>query len=187
MPKLQVGWVIVLVLVVQLAPGRCASRRAPASNPPPDTPAIVGSASEAESILAARASLNQALQDRDVTTFARLWRADLRAIVGGNGGMTVGYDQNVELNPRMFSGSSFLSGERNPERIEVGASNGGHEQAAESGEWVWRISQNGTPPHLSGRYLIYWRKDGLTWKILQETYVTTACRPAPQCGVSAQP
>ena len=176
-----------IVLATQISLCGCSSGSMPNADGVTSRELVVnGSAAEAASVLAAREALNRALHNRDVAVFASYWMPEMQAIVGGDGGMHIGRGSNVEAYKSMFADPTFVSGLRTPERIDVGVSSDGVNQAAESGGWLWRFLRNGTQVDIGGRYLVFWRKTESGWKILQETYVTTACPDAQLCSAPSR-
>lgn len=143
--------------------------------------AITGSQPDARAILAARDTLNRALQERDVRPFAHLWLENVM-ITGGNGASRTGRDSSVRAFSRSFSDSSFVAGLRTPERVDVGIASNGRGQAAEGGHWVWRTRGAEGLREAKGRYLVFWQQSDEGWRIHAELYVTTACILGPECG-----
>ena len=141
---------------------------------------IIGSQLDARMILAARDTLNRALRDRDVRPFAHFWLENL-VVTGGNGATRTGRDSSVRAFLRSFSDSSFVSGLRTPERVDVGIASNGRGQAAEAGRWVWRTRGVEGVREAQGRYLVFWQQAAEGWRIHAELYVTTACLVGPEC------
>jgi ketosteroid isomerase-like protein len=142
---------------------------------------ITGPQPDARAILAARDTLNRGLRDRDVRPFAHFWLENV-VITGGNGASRIGRDSSVRAFTRSFSDSSFVSGVRTPERVDVGIASDGRGQAAEAGRWVWRARGAQGVSEAEGRYLVFWRRTDEGWRIRSELYVTTACVAGPGCG-----
>lgn len=143
--------------------------------------AISGPEADARAILAARDTLNMALRDRDAAPFGRLWLENVH-IVSGDGSVRIGRDTSVKSFARRFADSTFVSGLRSPERVDVGVTADGGGQAAEAGRWVWRTRrQSEGVTEARGRYLVFWRRTADGWRIRSEHYVTTACVSGPRC------
>lgn len=139
----------IAVAVVMLTAG-CAIR------PRPDTTArdvgavvTTGPTADARTILAIRDTLNRALRDRDVRPLARYWSPDVH-VTGGNGALRVSRDSSVRAYATFFSDSTFVSGMRTPDRIDVARAD--VRQAAEAGRWVWRLRNERGVTESQGRY-----------------------------------
>ncbi|GAB3244940.1 nuclear transport factor 2 family protein [Chitinimonas naiadis] len=142
------------------------------------TAAPVDKEPNASAIRQARQALNQALQDRDVAVIEHYWLEDVHT-TGGSGSLWVGRDMNVAGFRKMFAGATFLSGRRNPERIDV--ARGGPKEAAESGSWIWNERDGDDTLRYQGRYLVMWQKVEGDWRIRAELYVTTDCSGGAGC------
>lgn len=164
--------------VVTITAG-CATRPRPDTNAR-DVGAVVttGPKAEAQTILAIRDTLNRALRDRDVTPLAYYWSPDVH-ITAGNGSLRVSRDSSVRAYAKFFSDSTFVSGMRTPDHIDVARDD--VRRAAEAGRWVWRTRNERGVTELQGRYLVSWQRDADGWRIRSELYVTTACVSGPGC------
>ena len=162
----------------------CAAGSAPPNTVQRVTPAdvaISGALPDAWAILAARDSLNHALRDRDTRPFAHFWLEDVQ-MTFGTGSVYVGRDSSLRVFKGFFTDSTFVSGFRTAERVDVGAASNGRGQAAEAGRWVWRTRSAEGVREAQGRYLVYWRQTAEGWRIRSELYVTTACVSGPGCA-----
>ena len=61
---------------------------------------------------------------------------------------------------------------REPEEITVNAAWG---QAAESGRWTGSWTQPDGVTRVGGVYFAKWKKSGVNWMLLTETFVQTSC------------
>jgi ketosteroid isomerase-like protein len=164
--------------------GACAARSAPPTadqRVQPADVAITGALPDARAILAARDSLNRALRDRDTGPFAHFWLEDVQ-MTFGSGTFYDGRDSSVQVFSRFFIDSTFVSGVRTAERVDVGVASNERGQAAEAGRWVWRTRSAEGVREAQGRYLVFWRQTAEGWRIRSELYVTTACVSGPGCG-----
>ena len=139
---------------------------------------ITGPETDARTIIAIRDTLNRALEHRDTAPFARYWLPDVH-VTGGNGAVRVSRDSGVRTFAQFFADSTFVSGMRTPERIDV--SNDDVRRAAEAGRWMWRTRNEKGVTEVAGRYLIYWERVADAWRIRSELYVRTACISGPGC------
>lgn len=173
---------LLLTACVSLAVA-CTAGSAPPHSHQPVTPVevlITGPESDARAILAARDTLNRALRERDVRPFTHFWVDDVH-LTAGSGSLEIGRDSSARVFSGFFTDSSFVSGVRTPERVDVGVASNARGQAAEAGRWVWRTrAAEGVTEH-QGRYLIFWRRTPEGWRIRSELYVTTACVSGPKC------
>lgn len=142
---------------------------------------ITGAQPDARAILAARDTLNRALRDRDTGPFAHFWLEDVQ-MTFGTGSVYVGRDSSARAFSQFFTDSSFVSGVRTAERVDVGTASNRRGQAAEAGRWVWHTRSAEGVREAQGRYLVYWRQTAEGWRIRSELYVTTACVSGPGCG-----
>jgi ketosteroid isomerase-like protein len=144
-------------------------------------PAATSNASrDAESeIRAARAELNAALVTRDASILSKYWHENVHTTDGG-GALWVGRAVNTADYAKMFASTSFVSGVRTPESIDVAS--GGPNEAAESGRWQWQSRKAEQLTTHSGRYLVMWQKVDGRWLIRSELYVTTGCSGGKACG-----
>lgn len=139
---------------------------------------ITGPESDAQTIIAIRDTLNRALRGRDVTPLVRYWSPDVH-ITGGNGSLRVSRDSSTRAYAQFFTDSTFVSGMRTPERIDVASDD--VRQAAEAGRWVWRTRNERGVTESQGRYLVFWHRVPDGWRIRSELYVRTACISGPGC------
>ena len=137
-----------------------------------------GPQADVQTIIAIRDTLNRALRDRDVTPLTRYWSPDVH-VTGGNGSLRVSRDSSVRAYAQFFSDSTFVSGLRTPERIDVARDD--VRRAAEAGRWMWRTRNAMGVTELQGRYLVSWQRAAGGWRIRSELYVTTACISGPGC------
>ena len=156
-----------------------------ATRPQPHTTAgyfgavvTTGPEADAQTIIAIRDTLNRALRDRDVTPVARYWSPDVH-ITAGNGSSRVGRDSSISTYAHFFGDSTFVSGMRTPDRIDVASDE--VRRAAEAGRWVWRTRNERGVTESQGRYLVFWQRVAVGWRIRSELYVTTACISGPGC------
>ena len=134
---------------------------------------------DAESaIRAARTELNAALVSRDASVLSKYWRPNVHTTDGG-GALWVGRAANTSDYAKMLAGTSFVSGVRTLEKVDVAT--GGPNEAAESGRWQWQTRNAQQVVTHSGRYLVMWQKVGARWLIRSELYVTTGCTGGKAC------
>ena len=161
----------IAAVVVALTAG-CATQRSTHTSAQNIVAVVTtGPESDAQTLIAIRDTLNRALRERDITPLARYWSPDVH-ITAGNGSLRVGRDSSTRAYSRFFADSTFVSGMRTPERIDVAADD--VRRAAESGRWVW-LTQNAVGVTESqGRYLVFWERVAGGWRIRSELYVRTA-------------
>jgi ketosteroid isomerase-like protein len=126
-------------------------------------------ANDEASLRTARARLNEALMKRDTDAMARYWLPGV-VTIGGNGSVVIGKKANVQLfKKEIFGSTEFVDGVRTTDKFTI--SNNG-QRAAESGHWLWRMTDGKEVASYRGTYLIYWKKSQDKWMINSEMYIT---------------
>ncbi len=129
---------------------------------------------EAE-IRGARAVSNNAIQHRDIKTFAASLDTDF-VMIRGNGVLVPSRQAYIDMFTSDFADPEAIRYERIPDKVEI---SNAAPLAAEHGHWI------GTRPDGSraygGTYLAMWRKTEAGWKIRSELFVVLVCDDGPSC------
>ena len=143
--------------------------------------ALAGAApqDDADQIRAQRARSNAAIAAHDPKPLPALYVPDATVIRGSGGAVMRGVDAIVASLASSFADPDFVRWERTPDTVTV--SQGGV-RAAETGRWTGSWKKPGGDTRLSGVNLAVWVRDGGTWRMRSETFVTLKCEGGPHCA-----
>ena len=126
---------------------------------------------EANAIKAARDASNQAIARHDVDAIVSFFDQEY-VITTGAGAILPGLDAQAGSWAEHFEELPDVVYVRTPSEVTLSEDGS---RAIENGAWVGTWTTENGPQEKGGRYSAYWRKDGKTWKIRTELFVTLTC------------
>jgi ketosteroid isomerase-like protein len=132
---------------------------------------------EAGEIRRLRAQSNDAIAAHRAADVRRLLTDDYTALPGSSG-RPLNAEQTEQRLAAAFADPGFVTYVRTPKRVVVAASG---KRAAETGTWtgLWRKADG--EMRLTGVYQATWVPSARSWRLLNESFVTLACRGSREC------
>lgn len=159
-----------LLLGLLLMPGYLLAQPPTAKSPVESSEVMV--------IRALRAESNQAIQQRDLTSFGQTMLPDIE-VTRGSGSHVSGRDSVLASVSVQFKDPAFLGYVRHTDRVDISTMG---PLAAEHGHWTGQFQRTDGIQTITGTYLAMWRKTDAGWKIRSELFVSLACTGSAACG-----